>query len=160
LGAAVNWTLPMLTRPLTSTVAWPVFVKVAIPSGTVPPLQFSGSIHSVGSPALLPTQVASTAWAETTPSAVVPSNTASEYRPAECSFRRIHAIGCFEPAIAFFSLLEKAQETGTQSPFSPLSHSVTDGCNARRPLLPRANRELFSFLQAVADGQHLAWKVP
>src|SRR4051794_21006657 len=74
--------LPMLTIPLASTVVWPVLVNVAVPSGMAPPDQFNGSTHSVGSPPLPPTHVASTACADTTPSAVVARRTASENCPA------------------------------------------------------------------------------
>ena len=78
----VKLTVPILTRPLTSTVAdAPLLVKVAVPSGKSGlEVQFAGSIHSVGSPALFPSQVPSTACADTTPSALVASNTASECR--------------------------------------------------------------------------------
>src|SRR5260370_3538426 len=66
-----------LNVPLTPPVA-----LTMVPSGTAAPDQFAGSTHSLGSPPLPPTQVPSTAYADTTPRAVVASRTASECRSA------------------------------------------------------------------------------
>src|SRR5882757_958042 len=67
-----------------ATVVTPVLEKVATPSGTVAGVQLFGSTHSLGSPPLPPTHVASTAWAATTPRAVEASRMASEWRPIDC----------------------------------------------------------------------------
>src|SRR5712672_1373622 len=67
-----------------ATVVTPVLEKVATPSGTVAGVQLFGSTHSLGSPPLPPTDVASTAWAATTPRAVEASRMASEWRPIDC----------------------------------------------------------------------------
>ena len=53
--------------PLLSMLVVPLVENVAVPSGTFPPVQLAPSVHSLGSPTLPPTQVASTAWAATIP---------------------------------------------------------------------------------------------
>ncbi len=67
------------TKPSAAMVVGaPLFVKVAVPVGMVAGVQLLFSIHSLGSPALLPTHVASCARADATPSAVLASSTANE----------------------------------------------------------------------------------
>src|SRR5258708_35183654 len=61
----------MLMPPLLSMLVTPLVESVAVPSGTLPPVQLAGSVHSLGSPTLPPTHVASTARADTIPSAVL-----------------------------------------------------------------------------------------
>ncbi|MHC2669024.1 hypothetical protein ACVI1J_001187 [Bradyrhizobium diazoefficiens] len=93
----VNWTVPMTTTPLLlSTLALPALVKVAVPSGTLGlDDQLVGSVQSV----LPPVQVPSTACAATTPSAVVASRVASEWRVTDRNLDPIQSRAKFGPGI-------------------------------------------------------------
>src|ERR1700742_3052846 len=72
---------PIVTVPLAVTlVGAPLFWKVAVPVGMVAGPQLAFSSHSLGSPALPPTHIASCACADTTPSAVPASRIARQRR--------------------------------------------------------------------------------
>ena len=78
--------------PLAWTVVGaPLLVNVAVPFGTTGlDDQLAPSTHSLGSPALPPIQVPSTAWAEMVPSAVLASRTvvaSNEERTRRGAFR-------------------------------------------------------------------------
>src|SRR4051794_14597705 len=105
----VNWTVPMTTAPLLlSTAVLPVLVNVAVPSGTTGlDDQFVPFVQSL----LPPAQVPSTARAATTPSAVVASRVAKEWRTTDRSPYPICPPAFIGPDIQSSQISKKSSQT-------------------------------------------------